>query len=144
MASAKMQVLANSIYFLPFYDRKITKCQGEMENINVVVSMPKTQKTTRKRMRSNKKLGLAFHLFAETARKFGCSKSTKHVIYKNIKLTRPTKIQRMVGQDRQTTVGSNGVDNLELCAKSINAEYFFQLFVESPQASTETSNDYLQ
>ena len=38
MPSAKMQILANSIYFLPFYGRKVTKCQGEMENINVLVS----------------------------------------------------------------------------------------------------------
>ena len=44
MASAKIQFLANSIYFLPFSDRKVTKYQGEMENINVLVSMTKTQK----------------------------------------------------------------------------------------------------
>ena len=44
MASAKMQILANSIYFLPFYDRKVIKCQGEIEDVNVLVSMPKTQK----------------------------------------------------------------------------------------------------
>ena len=59
-------------------------------------------KTTKKRMRSTKNLGLACNLFAETARKFGCSKSTANSIYKNNKLTRLPKIQRMVGQGRPT------------------------------------------
>ena len=44
MASVKMQIPTNSIYFLPFYERKVTKFQGDIENINVLVSLPKTQK----------------------------------------------------------------------------------------------------
>ena len=77
-----------------------------MENINVLVSMSKTQKRPEREWEAIKNLGLAFHLFGETARKFGCSKSTTHVFYKNNKLSRPTKIQRMVGQGRPIIVGA--------------------------------------
>ena len=44
MASAKLQFLVNSIYSLPIFGRKVAKCQGEMENVNVLVSIPKPQK----------------------------------------------------------------------------------------------------
>ena len=57
MASAEMQFPTNSIYFLSFYYKKVTKYQREMENINVLVSMPKKTKVTRKRTRSNKTFG---------------------------------------------------------------------------------------
>ena len=42
-----------------------------MENINVLVSMPKTQKRPEREWEVIKNLGLACHLFAKTVRKFG-------------------------------------------------------------------------